>query len=173
MKPERHDSQVIEEYLQTRREDAFLQIYRRHTPKLYLFALRLTGGKRQDAEELLQECWIRAVRKLPTFKPDGKLINWLMGIACNCYREMARKPRLEQLSEKEAGAAPDGYASAVAEQLIRKLPDGAREVLILHDLYGYTHEETAALLNIHPGTSKSQLHDARKKLRSCFFKEEK
>jgi RNA polymerase sigma factor (sigma-70 family) len=170
MQTEWQDSEVVSEFLQTRREDLFLKIYKRHTPSLYLFALRLTGGKHHDAEDVVQESWIRAIRKLESFRQDAKLINWLMGIACNCYREMIRDGRpLRGFCQEEIISQP----STDLEQLIRRLPAGCREVLVLHDLYGYTHEETASALKIHPGTSKSQLFEARKKLRAWLFKEKK
>ena len=172
MTEESGDSELISEFLRTKSEYSFLQIYRRHTPRLYLFALRLSGGRSQEAEELVQESWIRAVRKLSTFQKDAKFMNWLIGIACNCYREFQKNKRAGLYCANPGAEPAVTTTSLQVEQLIGMLPEGSREVLILHDLYGYTHEETASLLNIQPGTSKSQLFEARKKLRTWLQKEE-
>lgn len=171
MYSERKDSDLIHEFLQSRTEDSFLALYRRHTPSLYLFALRLTGGLIHDAEDIVQETWVRAIRKLTQFHQESKLRNWLMGIASNCYRELKRKTMQVDSAINLQTDFVDPPRDL--EELIRSLPDGSREVLILHDLYGYTHEEIAAQLDIHAGTSKSQLFEARTKLRSALLKEAK
>jgi RNA polymerase sigma-70 factor (ECF subfamily) len=161
---EQNDANLIQEFLRSRSEPTFLLLYRRHSAVLYLFALRLAGGRQADAEEILQEMWIRAIRKLKDFRTDASLRNWLMGIASNCHRELKRKEQAIEpnLHAETTTAAPP---SSELERSIRALPDGCREILILHDLYGYTHEEIATMLKIHDGTSKSQLFEARKRLR--------
>ena len=166
MHVEQSDANLIQEFLHSRSEATFLLLYRRHTPVLYLFALRLTGGRQADAEDIVQEMWIRAIRKLKDFRADASLRNWLMGIAFNCNRELKRKTRADESIVNIEIQTP--APSDLLEKEIRALPVGSREILILHDLYGYTHEEIAAMLNIHQGTSKSQLFEARKRLRQVL-----
>jgi RNA polymerase sigma factor (sigma-70 family) len=173
MLTEIQDSELIAEFLRSRSEVSFLQIYRRHTPRLYLFALRLCSGKHPEAEDIVQESWIRAVQKLSTFRREAQLRHWLMGIVCNCYRELQRSKKPEFSLDQAANETTLAAEPSDLEQLIGRLPNGYREVLILHDIYGYTHEETSAFLDIQPGTSKSQLFEARKKLRGWLTKEEK
>jgi RNA polymerase sigma-70 factor, ECF subfamily len=166
---ERKDAELVIEFLQTRAEEPFRALFRRHTNILYLFALRLSGGFHHDAEDVVQETWIRAIRKLADFNVERNLRNWLMGIASLCYKELARKNRQ---SVVEVHSQSNGANHTDLEQMIRSLPDGCRQILVLHDLYGYTHDEIASTLGIHAGTSKSQLSEARRKLRSRLSKEE-
>jgi len=158
----------VEAFLAGRDEGVFRELYRRHTPALYLFALRFLGGVVQDAEDAVQECWIRAVESLASFRWQSSFRTWLFGIAVNCSRELLRaRPRqLEDLTLLKA--APGGSGMMDLEQLIRRLPDGCREVLVLHDIEGYVHTEIGALLGIAPGTSKHQLFQARRKLRDYY-----
>ena len=74
-------------------EQAFRALYRRHTPAVYQFVLRLVGGNAQEAEDIIQETWMRAARGLEGFKWKSALRSWLTGIALNRVREMARKKK--------------------------------------------------------------------------------
>ena len=150
----------------------FGQLYRAHTPAMYLLALRLLGGAQASAEDAVQEAWIRAIRALSDFRWQSSLRTWLCGIAINCCREAMRRNRhalatlgSEEFDALELPAPPQSSAGGDLETLIRALPDGYREVLVLHDVEGYTHEEIAAQLGIEIGTSKSQLSRARATLR--------
>ena len=167
---ERKDAELVVEFLQTRAEQSFRSLYHRYTNTLYLFALRLSGGLHQDAEYFVQETWISAIRKLPDFNRELSLRNWLMGIASFCYKELARKNRSIDIDVPPQHTPGNPHTDL--ERLIRSLPDGCRQILVLHDLYGYTHDEIASILGIHAGTSKSQLFEARQKLRARFSKEE-
>jgi RNA polymerase sigma factor (sigma-70 family) len=169
---ERKDAELVVDFLQTRAEESFRSLYRRYTNILYLFALRLSGGLHQDAEDVVQETWIRAIRKLPDFNRELNLRNWLMGIASLCYKELARKNRHIEVGVRPPKSTAGNHSHPDLECLIRSLPDGCRQILVLHDLYGYTHDEIASILGIHAGTSKSQLFDARRKLKSRLSKEE-
>jgi RNA polymerase sigma-70 factor (ECF subfamily) len=93
------------------------------------------------------------------------LSSWLHGIALNSYRD--HRPNIETRAEAEEFEAKrdDMDVSLDLEASIRRLPDRCREIFVLHDIEGYTHEEISRLLNIKNGTSKSQLFEARKKLR--------
>jgi RNA polymerase sigma-70 factor (ECF subfamily) len=138
-----------------------------HTPFLYALALRLCGGRRMDAEDIVQETWVRAVSGLAGFRWESALSTWLCGIAIRCFREQSRMRKEEPMPEPDPppvswrGAEPD----IDLERGIAALAPGYREVLLLHDVHGYSHEEIGNLLGIDPGTSKSQLSRARGALR--------
>ena len=155
-------------------EAAFRALYRRHTPALYRLALRLGGGDEPWAEELVQRSWIRAVEGLGAFGWRSALSTWLGGIAINCARELWRegRGRDEALDEEPVPvdrASPAGPEDRIdLERAIERLPQGYRQVFVLHDVEGYTHEEIGSLLGIEAGTSKSQLSHARKRLRSAL-----
>ena len=150
-------------------ETAFRALYRRHAPALYAFLLRISGGRTADAEESLQECWLRAVEALEGFRWESSLRSWLRGIALNCARERRRSavtesdwdPETHQAIEREHAIDPLDL-----ERAIEELPDGFREVLVLHDVEGHTHEEIGRMLGIAAGTSKSQLSRARAAVRA-------
>jgi len=167
----RHDRELVEAFLGSRDERAFRVLYRRHSPVMWRLALRLTGGADRDAEEALQAAWLRAANALDRFRWESELRTWLSGIAINCAREVLRKRRREGLEFEET--LPDRPAPRIRreiaaidlERAIAKLPDGYREVLVLHDVEGYTHQEIGRLLGIESGTSKSQLFRARRAVR--------
>jgi RNA polymerase sigma-70 factor, ECF subfamily len=152
-------------------ETAFRVLYRRHTPALYRLALRLGGGDQPWADDLVQRAWIRAVEGLAGFQWRSAFRTWLSGIAINCAREEWRERRLslevawEPAVHGAATPTPDVGARVDLERGIAALPHGCRQVLVLHDVEGYTHEEVARLLGIEVGTSKSQLSHARRRLR--------
>lgn len=153
-------------------EAAFRELYRRHSPALYGLLLRLLGGREAEAQDLLQEVWIRAADRLASFRWQSSLRTWLCGIAVNCARELLRRERgapLEPLETvQDLPAAPSSHPGGRMdwEGAIRGLPDGYRQVLVLCDIEGYTHHEVAGLLDISVGTSKSQLARARRTLRA-------
>jgi RNA polymerase sigma-70 factor (ECF subfamily) len=158
-------------------ETAFRALYRRHTPALYRLALRLGGGDAPWAEELVQRTWIRAVEHLAGFAWRSSLSTWLGGTAVNIARELWREARTrrETALEDEGGPSALPWPGRLAaeermdlERAIERLPDGYRQVLVLHDLEGYTHEEIGRLLGIEAGTSKSQLSRARLRLRAAL-----
>lgn len=149
-------------------EDAFRALYRQHTPALYLFALRLTGGRASDAEDLVQETWIRAVRALSRFQWRSSLRTWLSAILVNCSREWGRGLLDVTDAPEPAVAAREEGDTIDLERAIARLPGGYRTVLILHDVEGYTHAEIGGMLGIEAGTSKSQLFHARRRLRALL-----
>jgi len=154
-------------------ERAFRELYRRHTPALYQLVLRMLGGSQPDAEDVVQETWIRAVRRLDGFRWESSLRTWLSAIALNFARETLRKRGRAPLAalpdgfELPAKPRPDGDRIDL-ERAIARLPDGYRSVLVLHDVEGYTHEEISRHLDIAVGTSKSQLFDARRAMRALL-----
>ena len=176
--PDSSDRDLVALYLARRDEAAFRALYRRHTPRLCALIIRLGGGRDPDLEDLVQEAWLRAAEALAGFRWDSALSTWLAGIAINRWRERrrsrARAARLEEasaaagtLAPRESGAEPDSDPVEAIDvgRAVARLPDGFREVLVLHDVFGHTHEEVARLLGIEPGTSKSQLARARQAAR--------
>lgn len=166
METQEDDEFLVKCFLKKGEESSFRLLYRRHSPYLYLFAVRLLGGNKADAEDILQETWIRAARNLSNFRWRSSLRTWLCGILINCWREFTSRDRRANSSAEEKELAQTNVHQTIElETLIQRLPDACREVFILHDIEGYTHEEISSLLGIHPGTSKSQTFEARKKLR--------
>lgn len=152
-------------------EGAFRQLYRRHTPRLHQLALRLLGGAEADAEDVVQDAWIKAVEKLDTFRWESAFGTWLHAIVVNVSREALRRRGRRQeteLPEQEPPApAPLERVEAMdLERAIAELPDGYRTVLVLHDVEGFTHEEIGEQLGIAAGTAKSQLFRARRAIRA-------
>ena len=152
-------------------EGAFRQLYRRHTPRIHQLALRLLGGSEADAEDVVQDTWIKAVEKLDTFRWESAFGTWLHAIAVNVSREAVRRRGRRQETEFPAEEPParaplERVELMDLEQAIAKLPDGYRTVLVLHDVEGYTHEEIGERLGVAAGTTKSQLFWARRAMRA-------
>jgi RNA polymerase sigma-70 factor (ECF subfamily) len=168
------DSELVAGFLTDRDEAAFRALYRQHTPALLGLAARLAGGSSTEAEEIVQEAWVRAAEGLSVFRWKSSLRTWLSGFVVNVWRERSRSATRETVS---AAAAPLGMASFAPtdrldlERAVAGLPDGFRAAIVLHDVEGFTHEEIAEQLGIEPGTSKSQLARARRALRARFSRE--
>lgn len=148
---------------------AFEALYRNHVGRIYGLCLRMTANA-ATAEDCTQEAFIQAWRSLPAFESRSAFGTWLHRIAVNAVLAQGRR-RTERLgtdasADEEAASLADpahGDAGLVLdlEAGIAGLPAGARQVLVLVGLYGYSHEEAAELLGIAVGTCKSQLHRAR------------
>ena len=164
------DSQLLEEFLRGRSERSFLALYDRHAAAMYALAYRMMGAREADAADALQEAWTRALPRLAQFRGESALRTWLCGFVVNCCRERFREPLFEPMDEapsvSSAGGA-DGHVLRTidVERALATLPPGARTILILHDIEGYTHREIGVVLGIDEGTSKSQLSRGRKALR--------
>ena len=151
---------------------AFERLYRGHVGRVFALARRMAGA--EVAEDLTQEVFIRAWQKLDSFRGQSKFGTWLHRLAVNhilSRREtMARRESYRARGDTilERISSPRRRDSAAAmdiEAAMTRLPDGAREVFVLYDVEGYPHDEIAGLMGISVGTSKSQLHRARKLLR--------
>jgi RNA polymerase sigma factor (sigma-70 family) len=167
---DRSDAELVERVLSGGDEAAFRELYRRHSPMLFRLAMRLLGGSDPDAADVLQEAWCRAFGTLRRFSGHSSLRTWLAGVVVNCSREHIRA-RAQSRSIPPSGlASPTASPGRETEMDVRRaldaLPDGFREVLVLHDVGGYTHDEIALILDIAPGTSKSQLSRGRRALRN-------
>ena len=147
----------------------FEAIYRAHVGRIYGLCLRLTGQSAL-AEDCTQECFIAAWRALPAFEGRCQLATWLHRIAVNAVLTQRRRRPGDAL--RDAGTLddaalelPDGAEASGTldvEAAMDRLPQGARDVLVLVGVYGHSHEEAAAMLGIATGTSKAQLHRARR-----------
>jgi len=163
------DRDLSERVVRDGDQAAFRLLYRRHTPALLPFVLRVLGGSEVDAEDVVQDTWLRAVRALPRFRWESSLRTWLLGIGLNRAREILRS-RARTGWDAPEGAEVPVLPPPTAERLdleraIACLPDGYRTVLLLHDVEGFTHPEISERLDIAIGTSRSQLHHARRTLR--------
>jgi RNA polymerase sigma-70 factor (ECF subfamily) len=166
-----HDRSLAERFARNADERAFRELYRRHTPALFALAVRLAGGRRDQAADIVQEAWLRAARALPSFRWESALRTWLSRCVINCWHESTRRAAREPRDAADgpfAGPGQDPAERIDLERAIAALSDGFREVLVLHDIHGYTHDEIGALLGIEPGTSKSQLSRARSRLRELL-----
>lgn len=149
-------------------------LYERYAPRVYAVVRRIAGDD-DLAQDYAQEAWIRAIRALPTFRGDARFSTWLHRIAVNSALQAVRKA--ETRTRREA-PMPDAvpvvprFGDALLEQRLEaamdRLPDGMRQVLILHDVEGYTHEEIGEVLGVTSGTSKSQLFKARARMRELL-----
>ena len=169
---EASDRSLVERFLNGS-ETAFRQLYRRHTPRIRGSVVRLLGKDAEaDADDVVQECWLRACAALERFRWESALSTWLCGIGIHAALEVLRRRRRwtdgdDALARAPANGPAAGERLDVASALAM-LPAGQRAVVVLHDVEGYTHDEIAALLGIVPGTSKSQLAHARAALRDVL-----
>ncbi|MDX1443383.1 MAG: sigma-70 family RNA polymerase sigma factor [Gammaproteobacteria bacterium] len=152
---------------------AFEQLYRAHVGRIHAVCLRLAGDP-GVAEECVQEAFITAWRKLDGFRGDSAFGSWLYRVATNevmgHFRRQGRRDRhLQPVSDHEWESFTESEAEAGTdmdlEAAIAQLPEGARTVFVLHDVEGRQHDEIAELVGIAVGTSKAQLHRARRLLR--------
>lgn len=148
---------------------AYEQLYRLHVGRVYGLCLRLCND-RDMAEDLAQEAFVLAWRKLDGFRGDSAFGSWLYRIATNAALSYLRKQKPFARSLDIDDVEPGEEQLQVAEQMslehaIGLLPTGARTVFILYSLEGYTHEEIAGMLKIATGSSKAQLHRARQLLK--------
>ena len=163
------DESLAESVMADGDERAFRTLYRRHTPRLYQFTLRVLGGREQDAEDIVQETWIRATERLDRFRWDSSLGTWLTGIALNLCRALFRRQDERWLELREdlqlSVNTSEGSQQIDLEKALTMLPSGYRTVLVLHDVEGFTHAEIGRRLDVSANTSKSQLFHARRALR--------
>lgn len=158
---------------QAQRSDsrAFEALYRLHIDKVYGLCLRMTGNV-AEAEDCAQEAFIQAWNKLDRFRGDSAFSTWLHRIAVNSVLGRMRKAKREQeriLAVVDNAPVPVVVSGESGElkdlsEAINRLPKGARHVFVLNAVYGYSHDEAAKMLGIAVGTSKAQLHRARRLL---------
>ncbi len=160
---------------------AFDELYAQHSTRLFNLAWRMCGT-RADAEDLLQEIFLLVYRKLPDFRGEAAIGTWLYRLAMNrCLDHLKSRHTKANLatSSLDEEVRPISRPGPVAsdldikrldlERAIARLPEGARAAFLLHDVEGFQHQEIAEILGISEGTSKSQLHKARLRLREMLM----
>jgi RNA polymerase sigma-70 factor (ECF subfamily) len=155
-------------------------LYHRYKRRVFALAVRIVGAS--DAEEVSQEAFIRIFRGLPKFRGDSALGTWIYRLSVNAAlsHRSRRGPLLgaagdpeipAEASIQESAPVGDAVLRARLERALWRLPVGYRTVIVLHDIEGLEHEEVASILGCHIGTSKSQLHKARGKLREILLED--
>ena len=161
---------------------AFEEIYNRHHRRVYSLCLRMLQNT-AEAEDLTQEVFIQLYRKIGSFRGDSAFTTWLHRLTVNQVLMHFRKRTVKFEKTTEEGETPvqivpgtenQGRMPIVdkiaLENAIAQLPEGYKNVFVLHDVEGYEHEEVAKILGCSVGTSKSQLHKARLKMRKLLQK---
>jgi RNA polymerase sigma-70 factor (ECF subfamily) len=149
---------------------AFGVLVRQHQSKLRGFLLRMTKGNHALADDLAQETFLEAFRKIAQFSGDGSFFGWLCAIGYSRYLMEARKRKLENLDEAGnlSDDAPEPETASLArldlEKAMARLAPAQRAALTLCFALGLSHEEAAAALNIPLGTLKSHVNRGREKL---------
>ena len=159
---------------------AFEEIYNRHHRRVYSICLRMLQNA-TEAEDLTQDVFIQLHRKIGSFRGDSAFTTWLHRMTVNQVLMHFRKRNVKFEKTTEEGETPVQIVGGTEnpmkmpvvdkiaiEHAIKQLPDGYRNVFVLHDVEGYEHEEVARILGCSVGTSKSQLHKARLKLRKLL-----
>lgn len=159
---------------------AFEQLYERHNRRVYSLCLRMTQNA-AEAEDLAQEAFIQLFRKIGSFRGESAFTTWLHRLTVNQCLMHFRKRSVKLEKTTEEGETPvqivrgteNPNAMPVMDRIaldnaLEQLPPGYRTVFVLHDIEGHEHEEIARMLGVAVGTSKSQLHKARMKLRKIL-----
>lgn len=151
---------------------AYEQLYRLHVGRVFALCTRLCND-RDMAEDLTQEAFVNAWKKLSSFRGDSAFGSWLYRIATNTTLSYLRKQTpfkysVDMDTVEEKGAEDETAEKMVLDKALAQLPDGARAVFVLFSLEGYTHDEIAKMLGIAVGSSKAQLHRARQLLKASL-----
>jgi RNA polymerase sigma-70 factor (ECF subfamily) len=150
---------------------AFERLYRAHVSRIHSLVRRMIDA--DQADDITQDIFVRVWEKLSTFRGEAAFGTWLHRLAVNVILGRRQTIGIERrrflgaddaLEAVPARGAPAGHGIDF-EGALARLPEGARQVFLLHDVAGYKHEEIAELMGVVPGTSKSQLHHARMALR--------
>jgi RNA polymerase sigma-70 factor (ECF subfamily) len=162
---------------------AFELLYERYHRRTYSLCMRMTNSQ-TEAEDLTQEVFIQLFRKIGSFRGDSAFSTWLHRLTVNQVLMHFRRRSVKNEKTSESGEMPEQTVSGTEnprkmpvldrialKNAVAQLPPGYKNVFILHDVEGYEHEEVARLLGISVGTSKSQLHKARLKLRGLLIKQ--
>ena len=159
---------------------AFEEIYERHNRRVYSLCLRMTKNV-AEAEDLAQEAFIQLFRKIGSFRGESAFTTWLHRLTVNQVLMHFRKRSVKLERTTEEGQTPEQVVHGTQNpntmpvidrialgRAVAQLPPGYREVFLLHDVEGHEHAEIARMLGVAEGTSKSQLHKARMKLRKLL-----
>lgn len=160
--------------------EAFEELYRRHSRRVYSLCLRMTANV-EKAEDLAQDVFVHLFRKIGSFRGQSAFTTWLHRVTVNQVLMHFRKRSVKTELTTEDGETPvqvvqgtsDPNSMPIVDRIaldraIIQLPPGYKSVFILHDIEGHEHTEVAKILGCSVGTSKSQLHKARMKLRGLL-----
>jgi len=165
--------------------DAFATLFHSHKTRVYSLCLRMTNNA-AEAEDLAQDAFLQVFRKLSTFRGDSALSTWLYRIAVNTVLMHFRRKSPYRISldepmqgddssrpvRREYGSRDGRLETSVSRvaltRAISELPEGYRSIFLLHEIEGYQHREIAGLLGCSVGTSKSQLHKAKLRIRDLL-----
>ena len=159
---------------------AFEQLYKKHCRRVYSLCLRMTRN-RADAEDLMQQAFLQLLRKIGTFRGDSSLSTWLHRVTVHVVLMHIRRQKPTQILAQELSrctnddatrerGSDDALISGTLDRInllraLRYLPRGYKKLFLLYDVVGYEHQEIASMLGCSLGSSKSQLHRARRRLR--------
>lgn len=169
------DEQLVLAIRRDRSDEAFTLLYRRHTRRALQTAWRILGGLDPEAEDAVQDAWVRAIGALVDWRGDAEFGAWFRGIVAHVAIDtVRRRTRISFDAVDDADAHANGVAARECpvgdrldlESAIASLAPGYRAVLVLHDVEGFTHGEIAERLGITEGTSKGQLFKARRAVRA-------
>lgn len=162
---------------------AFEKLYERHNRRVYSLCLRMTQNV-AEAEDLTQEAFIQLFRKIGSFRGESAFTTWLHRLTVNQVLMHFRKRSVKLERTTEEGETPVQIVRGTEnpnnmpvldrislDSALKQLPPGYRSVFVLHDIEGHEHDEIAKILGVAVGTSKSQLHKARMKLRRLLKKQ--
>lgn len=153
---------------------AMAALYTAHSGRVYSVVRRMVGDDHL-AEDVSQDAWVRAFEKLHSFRGESSFGTWMHRLAVNSalnrLRRQSKRPDVEAAAEKRTG--PPAMDETVLNQkllsqALDRLSPGYRTVLVLHDVQGLTHDEIAERMGVAVGTSKSQLHKARARMRDLL-----
>ncbi|HEY0321296.1 MAG TPA: RNA polymerase sigma factor [Pyrinomonadaceae bacterium] len=160
--------------------DAFEQLYRRHFRRVFALTLRMLGDPVR-AEDMTQEVFVQLFNKVGSFRGESAFTTWLHRMTVNLVLMYFRKASTRSELLTDEGETPVQIVRGTEnpetmpivdrialERAVQQLPPGYRSVFVLHDVEGYEHEEISKMMGISAGTSKSQLHKARLKLRQLL-----
>ena len=172
-RPAREEDAALVEAIRQGDRRAMEALYHRFKRRVYGMVARIAGA--QDAEEVSQEVFMRIYRGLLKFRGDSALDTWVYRLTVNAaVSHVSRRPArtegedaLAYIPQKE-GPSRDPRLAARLEAALSDLPAGYRAVMVLHDIEGLSHEEIAEILGCRVGTSKSQLHKARNRMRELL-----
>jgi len=181
--PQRTSDLELVKRAQQGESDAFATLFTAHKCKVYSLCLRLTSNT-TEAEDLTQDAFLQAFRKLSSFRGDSAFSTWLYRITVNTALMHFRKKECRHVSldqtiepdnpgmKREYGrsdARLEGSVDRIAfARALQKLSIGYRTVFLMHEVKGHDHREIAELLRCSTGNSKSQLHKAKRKMRDLL-----
>jgi RNA polymerase sigma-70 factor (ECF subfamily) len=152
-------------------QQAFERLYRSHVARIHSLVRRMVGGE-ADADELVQDVFVRAWQRLSTFRGEAAFGTWLhrlaVNLVLNAQKSGARGRKFfddDAAIELSPGRRETPEIAMDLEDALGMLPKGARQIFVLHDVEGFLHEEIAEMLGVATGTSKAQLHRARMLMR--------